>query len=165
MSRNEQRGCIDQRRVWRMSLKASEFRRLTAWWRVAARAPFHTTLHEMLEMRYLWQQPVRRENTQRVSFLGQEPHTLLEDAVRAALWLPAARSPKPEARSPKPEARSPKPEARSPKPEARSPKPEARSPKPEAQSPKPKAQSPKPTAGGVFVSPNRLQRRAAFPEH
>ncbi|WP_246880272.1 hypothetical protein [Pantoea ananatis] len=63
------------------------------------------------------------ENTQRVSFLGQEPHTLLEDAVRAALWLPAARSPKPE------------------------------------------AQSPKPTAGGVFVSPNRLQRRAAFPEH
>ncbi|WP_258307316.1 hypothetical protein [Pantoea ananatis] len=98
------------------------------------------------------------ENTQRVSFLGQEPHTLLEDAVRAALWLPAARSPKPEARSPKPEARSPKPEARSPKPEARS-------PKPKAQSPKPKAQSPKPTAGGVFVSPNRLQRRAAFPEH
>ncbi|WP_246870660.1 hypothetical protein [Pantoea ananatis] len=70
------------------------------------------------------------ENTQRVSFLGQEPHTLLEDAVRATLWLPAARSPKPEARSPKP-----------------------------------KAQSPKPTAGGVFVSPNRLQRRAAFPEH
>lgn len=97
MSRNEQRGCIDQRRVWRMSLKASEFRRLTAWWRVAARAPFHTTLHEMLEMRYLWQQPVRRENTQRVSFLGQEPHTLLEDAVRAALWLPAAQSLKPEA--------------------------------------------------------------------
>ncbi len=146
MSRNEQRGCIDQRRVWRMSLKASEFRRLTAWWRVAARAPFHTTLHEMLEMRYLWQQPVRRENTQRVSFLGQEPHTLLEDAVRAALWLPAARSPKPEARSPKPEARSPKPEARSPKPEARSPKPEARSPKPKAQSPKPKAQSLRPVA-------------------
>ncbi|WP_246876245.1 hypothetical protein [Pantoea ananatis] len=77
------------------------------------------------------------ENTQRVSFLGQEPHTLLEDAVRAALWLPAARSPKPEARSPKPEARSPKPEARSLKPEA----------------------------GGVFLSTNRLQRRAAFPEH
>ncbi|OWY78085.1 hypothetical protein CDN97_07590 [Pantoea sp. AMG 501] len=97
MSRNEQRGCIVQIRAWRMSLKASEFRRLTAWWRVAARAPFHTTLHEMLEMRYLWQRPVWRENTQRVSFLGQEPHTLLEDAVWAALWLPAARSPKPEA--------------------------------------------------------------------
>ncbi len=111
MSRNEQRGCIVQRRAWRMSLKASEFRRLTAWWRVSARAPFHTTLHEMLEMRYLWQRPVRMENTQRVSFLGQEPHTLLEDAVRAALWLPAARSPKPEARSPKPKAQSPKPKA------------------------------------------------------
>ena len=104
MSRNEQRGCIVQIRAWRMSLKASEFRRLTAWWRVSARAPFHTTLHEMLEMRYLWQQPVRRENTQRVSFLGQELHTLLEDAVRAALWLPAARRPKAEAQSPKPKA-------------------------------------------------------------
>ncbi|WP_275241585.1 hypothetical protein [Pantoea ananatis] len=66
-------------------------------------------------MRYLWQQPVRRENTQRVSFLGQELHTLLEDAVRAALWLPAARSPKPEARSPKPEPQSPKLKAQSPK--------------------------------------------------
>ncbi|PKC44416.1 hypothetical protein V461_07805 [Pantoea ananatis BRT98] len=103
-----------------MSLKASEFRRLTAWWRVSARAPFHTTLHEMLEMRYLWQRPVWRENTQRVSFLGQEPHTLLEDAVWAALWLPAAQSPKPKAQSPKPKAQSPKPKAQSPKPKAQS---------------------------------------------
>jgi nucleoside-diphosphate-sugar epimerase len=40
---------------------------------------------EMKEMRYLWQQPLRMRNTRLLSVLGREPHTPLDEAVRATL--------------------------------------------------------------------------------
>jgi nucleoside-diphosphate-sugar epimerase len=40
---------------------------------------------EMAEMRYLWQQPVRMDNKRLVGWLGSEPHTPLDDAVKATL--------------------------------------------------------------------------------
>lgn len=55
------------------------------WWLVRAASPFVTTLHELREMRYLWQQPVRMDNTHLVETLGHEPHTPLDLAVHATL--------------------------------------------------------------------------------
>jgi hypothetical protein len=48
-------------------------------------APFVATLRELMEMRYLWQQPVRMANERLVAVLGREPHTPLDQAVEAAL--------------------------------------------------------------------------------
>ena len=36
-------------------------------------------------MRYLWQTPLRLDNTRLVAALGREPHTPLEQAVEATL--------------------------------------------------------------------------------
>jgi nucleoside-diphosphate-sugar epimerase len=44
-----------------------------------------TTPREMMEMRYLWQQPVRMTNARLLATLGAEPRTPLLDAVRATL--------------------------------------------------------------------------------
>uniref|UniRef100_UPI0031D2001A NAD-dependent epimerase/dehydratase family protein n=1 Tax=Klebsiella sp. TaxID=576 RepID=UPI0031D2001A len=55
------------------------------WWLIFALSPFNTTLHEMLEMRYLWQQPIRMDNAKLVNFLGYEPHTPLIEAVHKTL--------------------------------------------------------------------------------
>ncbi|HFI5642821.1 TPA: NAD-dependent epimerase/dehydratase family protein [Raoultella planticola] len=55
------------------------------WWLIFAMSPFNTTLHEMLEMRYLWQQPIRLDNTKLIDFLGHEPHTPLIEAVHQTL--------------------------------------------------------------------------------
>jgi len=55
------------------------------WWLLNLAAPFVTTIKEMREMRYLWQQPVRMDNARLVAVLGQEPHTPLEIAVEASL--------------------------------------------------------------------------------
>jgi hypothetical protein len=44
------------------------------WWIYLA-APFVVTLREMLEMRYLWRQPVRMDNARLMAVLGSEPHT------------------------------------------------------------------------------------------
>lgn len=56
-----------------------------AWWLLAALAPFVTTLREMREMRYLWQQPLRLDNRALLAALSSEPHTPLDEAVRATL--------------------------------------------------------------------------------
>lgn len=55
------------------------------WWIVPLMAPFNTTLHEMLEMRYLWQQTIRMDNAKLIAFLGHEPHTPLIEAVQSTL--------------------------------------------------------------------------------
>lgn len=55
------------------------------WWLMYLAAPFNATLRELLEMRYLWRQPVRLDNTKLVNFLGAEPHTPLDEAVHATL--------------------------------------------------------------------------------
>ncbi|WP_309605442.1 SDR family NAD(P)-dependent oxidoreductase [Phenylobacterium sp.] len=55
------------------------------WFAVRAAAAFNETMREMLEMRYLWDEPVLLDNARLVARLGAEPHTPLEDALRAAL--------------------------------------------------------------------------------
>ena len=55
------------------------------WWLVTLASPFVTTLREMREMRYLWQQPVRMANDRLRAVLGEEPHTPLDEAVQATL--------------------------------------------------------------------------------
>ncbi|KAB8058655.1 NAD(P)H-binding protein [Janthinobacterium sp. FT14W] len=55
------------------------------WWLVALASPFVATLREMREMRYLWQTPLSMDNAQLLALLGQEPHTPLDEAVRATL--------------------------------------------------------------------------------
>ena len=48
-------------------------------------APFKTLFREMKEMRYLWRQPLQLDNRRLVDWLGAEPHTPLELAVRRTL--------------------------------------------------------------------------------
>ena len=55
------------------------------WWLVTLASPFVTTLRELREMRYLWQQPVRLGNARLRAVLGEEPHTPLDEAVEATL--------------------------------------------------------------------------------
>lgn len=59
--------------------------RAMPWWAMMAISPFVPTLREMKEMRYLWQQPVFLDNRKLLGVLGEEPHTPLDDAVRATL--------------------------------------------------------------------------------
>jgi nucleoside-diphosphate-sugar epimerase len=55
------------------------------WVFVFAAAPFVTTLRELLEMRYLWKEPLRLDNARLVATLDREPHTPLDVAVKATL--------------------------------------------------------------------------------
>lgn len=55
------------------------------WWLLRLIAPFSETPREIVEMRYLWRRPLRLANDRLTSFLGREPHTPLDDAVRATL--------------------------------------------------------------------------------
>jgi nucleoside-diphosphate-sugar epimerase len=55
------------------------------WWLVIVAAPVVPLFRELREMRYLWQTPVRMGNARLLSVLGAEPHTPLEQAVRATL--------------------------------------------------------------------------------
>ncbi len=55
------------------------------WWLLRVAAPFAPTLRELMEMRYLWRQPLRMDNARLVELLGSEPHTPLDEAVAATL--------------------------------------------------------------------------------
>ena len=55
------------------------------WWLLTLASPFVATFREMREMRYLWREPVRMDNARLIAALGQEPHTLLDEAVEATL--------------------------------------------------------------------------------
>lgn len=55
------------------------------WWLIALASPFVTTLRELREMRYLWQVPVRMDNSKLLAVLGHEPHTPLIQAVETTL--------------------------------------------------------------------------------
>ncbi len=55
------------------------------WWLLRLAAPFVPTLRELMEMRYLWRQPLRMDNARLVELLGAEPLTPLDDAVEATL--------------------------------------------------------------------------------
>ena len=52
---------------------------------IYALSPFVEMFRELLEMRYLWRQPIGLANAKLVAFLGEEPHTPLDAAVRATL--------------------------------------------------------------------------------
>ncbi|KPC54664.1 NAD-dependent epimerase/dehydratase family protein [Amantichitinum ursilacus] len=55
------------------------------WWLVTLASPVVTVFRELREMRYLWQQSVHMDNRQLLAQLGSEPHTPLDEAVRATL--------------------------------------------------------------------------------
>jgi nucleoside-diphosphate-sugar epimerase len=55
------------------------------WWLARLAARFDSTMRELLEMRYLWEQPVRMDNARLLAVLGAEPHTPLDAAVEATL--------------------------------------------------------------------------------
>lgn len=55
------------------------------WLVMRLASPFVPFFKEVLEMRYLWKVPVRLDNAKLVATLGSEPHTPLDEAVRATL--------------------------------------------------------------------------------
>jgi nucleoside-diphosphate-sugar epimerase len=55
------------------------------WALLVLAAPFVKLAREMIEMRYLWQVPLRLDNAKLVSLIGPEPHRPLDDAVRETL--------------------------------------------------------------------------------
>ncbi|GEO83894.1 membrane protein [Ciceribacter naphthalenivorans] len=55
------------------------------WWLASLASPFVPIFRELLEMRYLWNLPLRMTNRRLVSFLGAEPHTPIDEAMRATL--------------------------------------------------------------------------------
>jgi nucleoside-diphosphate-sugar epimerase len=55
------------------------------YWMVIALSPFVETFRELLEMRYLQRMPIGLDNAKLVAFLGSEPHTPLDSAIRATL--------------------------------------------------------------------------------
>jgi nucleoside-diphosphate-sugar epimerase len=55
------------------------------WLPVYLGAPFVTFLREVIEMRYLWREDIRLDNSRLVAFLGAEPHTPLDVAVAETL--------------------------------------------------------------------------------
>lgn len=55
------------------------------WWLMPLIAPFNETLREMMEMKYLWQQPIRMNNSKLLAQLGEEPTTPIDQAVENTL--------------------------------------------------------------------------------
>ena len=55
------------------------------WWLLTLASPFVATFREMREMRYLWREPIRMDNSRLIARLGKEPHTALDAAVEATL--------------------------------------------------------------------------------
>ncbi|MDD3444586.1 MAG: NAD(P)H-binding protein [Zavarzinia sp.] len=55
------------------------------WWVLRLAAPAVPLFREILEMRYLWRVPLRLDNRRLVAFLGEEPHTPLDHALRESL--------------------------------------------------------------------------------
>lgn len=68
-------------RVTGRKLKVKAF----PWWMLPLAAPFVPVFRELSEMRYLWRQPLRMDNDRLVAFLGEEPSTPIDAAVRATL--------------------------------------------------------------------------------
>jgi nucleoside-diphosphate-sugar epimerase len=55
------------------------------WWFLRLASPFVPIFRELLEMRYLWQTPIRMKNDKLVELLGSEPRTPVDEAVRVTL--------------------------------------------------------------------------------
>ncbi|GES45747.1 membrane protein [Rhizobium dioscoreae] len=55
------------------------------WWIIPLASPFVTFMRELREMSYLWDVPLQMRNDRLVAVLGEEPHTPIDEAVRASL--------------------------------------------------------------------------------
>lgn len=55
------------------------------WWMLRLGRPFVPVFRELLEMRYLWQKALHMRNDRLVAFLGEEPRTPIDAAVRETL--------------------------------------------------------------------------------
>lgn len=55
------------------------------WWLIRALGPFKEMFRELAEMRYLWDNSLKLDNTALVRFLGEEPHTPLPMALERTL--------------------------------------------------------------------------------
>jgi nucleoside-diphosphate-sugar epimerase len=55
------------------------------WWAVYAASPFVAMFREMIEMRYLWREPLKLDNAKLIAFLGSEPHTPIDQAIVTTL--------------------------------------------------------------------------------
>jgi nucleoside-diphosphate-sugar epimerase len=55
------------------------------WLAIYLLSPFSETFREMREMRYLWSRALFLDNRKLVAFLGREPHTPLDEALRTTL--------------------------------------------------------------------------------
>jgi nucleoside-diphosphate-sugar epimerase len=55
------------------------------WWIMRLASPFVPLFGELSEMRYLWRQPIMMPNDRLVAFLGEEPSTPIDEAVRVTL--------------------------------------------------------------------------------
>ncbi len=55
------------------------------WWLMKIAAPFNETMRELSATKPLWHASIRLDNTRLVAFLGEEPHTPLDEAVTATL--------------------------------------------------------------------------------
>jgi nucleoside-diphosphate-sugar epimerase len=71
--------------IRRTSHRAGIATRRFPWWALPLMAPFSEPVRELLEMRYLWQQPVRMGNERLLDELGEEPHTPWNEAVGTTL--------------------------------------------------------------------------------
>jgi nucleoside-diphosphate-sugar epimerase len=63
------------------------------WGLIRILGRFDETLRELTEMRYLWRRTIGLDNRKLVAFLGQEPHTPLDSALREALDEPSTPAP------------------------------------------------------------------------
>lgn len=70
-----------RRAVGRPDMRVRAF----SWLPVYLAAPFVVMLRELLEMRYLWSEPIRLDNARLLAELGEEPHTPLEAALAASV--------------------------------------------------------------------------------
>lgn len=55
------------------------------WWLMHLIAPFSAFPREVIEMQYLWQQPIRLDNARLLRTLGHEPRTPLDIAIKTTL--------------------------------------------------------------------------------
>src|SRR5262249_51325690 len=55
------------------------------WAIIGLAAPFNPTFYEMLELRYLWREPIALDNRKLIAAIGAEPHTPLDCAVTETL--------------------------------------------------------------------------------
>lgn len=55
------------------------------WFVFGLLSPFHETMRELYAVRPLWRRPIELSNAKLVTFLGAEPHTPLDEAVRETL--------------------------------------------------------------------------------